>query len=213
VNDFVEECRSEWKRLGVADAVANEMAADLAADLEEAEAEGVSAEEVLGSGSFDPHSFAAAWAAERGVIRRPVRSARALTRESRLATAIGTLALVIAIVGAVLVIVDARSDPERLTLASFVDVPRAVVWAAPSAVRAPAPPPGAFTFDAEGRVIMLPLPAAPGDRIVAADESGVDSRTVGLILLIVGCAGVVGSTLFLLWVAPRLRTNQPSDVM
>jgi hypothetical protein len=36
VTEFVDECRSEWKRLGVPDAVANEMAADLAADLQEA---------------------------------------------------------------------------------------------------------------------------------------------------------------------------------
>jgi hypothetical protein len=43
------------------------MAADLEADLKEAEAEGASAEEVLGSGAFDPRSFAASWAAERGV--------------------------------------------------------------------------------------------------------------------------------------------------
>ena len=48
MNEFVEECRREWRRLGVPDPVANEMAADLAADLEEAEAEGCSAEEVLG---------------------------------------------------------------------------------------------------------------------------------------------------------------------
>jgi hypothetical protein len=68
VTDFVEQCRREWKRLRVPDAVANEMAADLAADLTEAEAEGVSAEEVLGSGAFDPRSFADTWAAERGVI-------------------------------------------------------------------------------------------------------------------------------------------------
>jgi hypothetical protein len=68
VTDFVEQCRREWKRLRVPDAVANEMAADLAADLTEADAEGVSPEEVLGSSAFDPRSFADAWAAERGVI-------------------------------------------------------------------------------------------------------------------------------------------------
>ena len=33
MSQFVEECRREWKRLGVPDPVANEMAADLAADL------------------------------------------------------------------------------------------------------------------------------------------------------------------------------------
>jgi amino acid transporter len=71
MSDFVERCRREWQRLHVPDPVAEEMAADLAADLNEAEAEGISAEEVLGSSVFDPPSFAAAWAAERGVIPPP----------------------------------------------------------------------------------------------------------------------------------------------
>jgi hypothetical protein len=71
VNEFVEECRQEWKRLHVPDPVANEMAADLEADLKEAEAEGASPEEVLGSGAFDARSFAASWAAERGVAQPP----------------------------------------------------------------------------------------------------------------------------------------------
>jgi hypothetical protein len=69
VSEFVEECRREWKRLHVPDPIANEMAADREADLKEAEAEGASAEEVLGSGAFDPRSFAASWAAERGVAQ------------------------------------------------------------------------------------------------------------------------------------------------
>lgn len=71
MNPFVEECRREWRRLRVPDAVAEEMAVDLAADLREGEAEGISAEEVLGSGAFDPRSFAASWAAARGVIPSP----------------------------------------------------------------------------------------------------------------------------------------------
>jgi hypothetical protein len=40
---FVEECRREWKRLGVPDLLAEEMATELEADLAEAEADGVSA--------------------------------------------------------------------------------------------------------------------------------------------------------------------------
>jgi hypothetical protein len=71
MNDFVEQCRSEWRRLGVPDRLATEMAADLASDLADAEAEGVSAEEFLGSSARDPSSFAAAWAAERGIIPEP----------------------------------------------------------------------------------------------------------------------------------------------
>ena len=71
MSDFVEQCRQEWKRLGVPDPLAEEMAADLAADLGEAEAEGVSGEEFLGSSIFDPRSFAASWADERGIIPAP----------------------------------------------------------------------------------------------------------------------------------------------
>jgi hypothetical protein len=71
VIEFIEECRREWKRLGVPDPIANEMAADLTADIEEAEAEGGSAEDVLGDSVFDPRRFAAAWAGERGVTAPP----------------------------------------------------------------------------------------------------------------------------------------------
>ncbi len=77
MSDFVDQCRREWKRLRVPDPVAEEMAADLAADLREAEADGVSAEELLGSSVFDPRSFAASWAAERGVIPGAPRRATA----------------------------------------------------------------------------------------------------------------------------------------
>jgi len=69
--DFVEECRREWKRLGVPDPIANEMATDLTIDIEEAEAEGGSAEDVLGNSLFDPRRFAAAWASARGVTAPP----------------------------------------------------------------------------------------------------------------------------------------------
>ena len=71
MSDFVEQCRQEWKRLGVPEPLAEEMASDLASDLREAEADGVSAEELLGSSAFDPRSFAATWAAERGIIPQP----------------------------------------------------------------------------------------------------------------------------------------------
>jgi hypothetical protein len=68
MSEFVDQCRAEWRRLGVPDAITNEMAADLAADLDEAAADGVSAEEVLGTAAFDPRGFAASWARERGVV-------------------------------------------------------------------------------------------------------------------------------------------------
>jgi hypothetical protein len=66
---FVDECRQEWKRLGVPDLLAEEMAAELEADLAEAEADGVSATEMLGES--DPRRFAAAWARERGLVAPP----------------------------------------------------------------------------------------------------------------------------------------------
>ena len=97
MSDFVEQCRSEWKRLAVPDPLAEEMAADLASDLRDAEAEGVSAEEYLGSSVFDPRSFAASWAAERGVI--PVPPSRGNARRRPLIfvvfTALAGIALVV----------------------------------------------------------------------------------------------------------------------
>ena len=66
---FVEECRKEWKRLGVPDLLADEMAADLEADLVEAQADGVSTTEMLGES--DPRRFAATWARERGLVSDP----------------------------------------------------------------------------------------------------------------------------------------------
>jgi hypothetical protein len=102
VSDFVGQCRREWKRLRVPDPIAEEMAADLAADLREAEADGVSAEELLGSSVFDPRSFAASWAAERGIIpqtprqetgsRKPL-ALVALVTVSAIALIVGALAL------------------------------------------------------------------------------------------------------------------------
>jgi hypothetical protein len=67
MSSFVDVCRKEWVRLGVPDVEANEMAADLEADLAEARSDGASPEEVLGNGYFDAKSFAASWAMARGV--------------------------------------------------------------------------------------------------------------------------------------------------
>jgi hypothetical protein len=196
VNKFVEECRSEWKRLGVPDSVANEMAADLAADLEEAEAEGASAEDVLGSGAFDPRSFAAAWAAERGVIPRPRQSGHELPRRSRMVAAIGVFAL-IAVIGGMLVIVAAPSGPTRLALTAL-DGPQLPRPPGRAVLRLAPPPPRDLI--GPGDLIVT----VPPTRIVAVDinDSGVDTRTVGWVLLTVGIAGVVPLTMFWLWVGP-----------
>jgi hypothetical protein len=71
MSDFVQQCRAEWTRLGVPGAPVEEMAAELASDLGEAESEGLSAEEVLGRDASDPRAFAASWAAERGIVPEP----------------------------------------------------------------------------------------------------------------------------------------------
>jgi len=101
VKRFVKECRREWKRLRVPDSVANEMAADLTSDLAEAEAEGASIEDVLGSSAFDPRSFAASWAAERGVSQPPTAPAGSPPRWWPLAA---IAAIAVALVGALMVI-------------------------------------------------------------------------------------------------------------
>lgn len=66
---YVEECRQEWRRLGVPDLLAEEMATELESDLAEAQADGVSATEMLGES--DPRRFAATWASERGLVAEP----------------------------------------------------------------------------------------------------------------------------------------------
>jgi hypothetical protein len=113
VNDFVDKCRREWRRLRVPEAVANEMAADIEADLAEAEGEGATPEEVLGNGVFDPRSFAASWAAERGVIPAPSTDMRRPKRPFILG-AIAAL-VVIAVTGAALAIF-ARSGSVAIVL-------------------------------------------------------------------------------------------------
>jgi hypothetical protein len=90
MSGFVDECRKEWSSLGVPEAEANEMAADLEADLAEAKAEGVSPEEVLGNGYFDPRSFAASWAASRGFVR-PTKPTRGTIQVRTLALALGAV--------------------------------------------------------------------------------------------------------------------------
>lgn len=97
MSDFVEQCRQEWRRLGVPDPLAEEMAADLATDLGEAEAEGVSAEELLGSSAFDPKAFAGSWAAARGIIPAAVTQGRKRRRPLALVAFTGLAATVLVV--------------------------------------------------------------------------------------------------------------------
>jgi hypothetical protein len=186
VSEFVEECRREWRRLGVADAVANEMAADLAADLQEAEAEGASAEEVLGSGAFDPRAFAASWARERGVIQPQPPAPTGAVRGDRSAKRPVVLAAVafVAIVGAALVLSVHRSGVVRQVVAAPFS----------RALGAPVGPPG------------LEIRPAPLAGVLALHVNGPDETLHGiaLILLVLGVAGLLLAALH--W-SPRRRLD------
>jgi hypothetical protein len=118
MSDFVEQCLREWRRLRVPDPLAEEMAEDLASDLSEAEAEGVSAEEFLGSSIFDPSSFAASWAAERGIVPVPPGRRNARYRPFVL-VAFTALAAITVIVSALLL---ATGEP-KLSLATSRTTP------------------------------------------------------------------------------------------
>jgi len=186
VSQFVEECRREWKRLGVPDPVANEMAADLEADLQEAEAEGASAEEVLGSSAFDPQAFAASWAAERGVIQpAPVTGIRS-RRRSRMPAAISVFAL-IAIIGAVLAIGASSSGRTRLALAP--------PFAAPG-----------LRLEVPRWRLVTPAPPPTSAQVLAVDVNGsrADLRPIGLLLLVIVFVGIILSMLYWSpWANPR----------
>jgi hypothetical protein len=103
MNDFVQQCLREWRRIGVPDAIANEMAADLDADLRDAAAEGVAPEEVLGNGIFDAPSFARSWAHARGVI--PPARVPAVRHDVRRAVAVALAGLAVLGVGLLAVVV------------------------------------------------------------------------------------------------------------
>ena len=184
MSEFVDECRREWRRLGVPDPVANEMAADLTADLDEAEAEGGSPEDVLGNSAFDPRRFAAAWAAARGVTGAPMPERQPLWRTPvtiAMAVLLGAL-----ILGAGLALLVGRGSSS-------------IAFATRRIVAVPAP----FHLFAPGpnRVV----PGSPGRGFVENGVAGVDIHPFVFLLFIVG---VVGLGLFALlywsvWSRPR----------
>ncbi len=172
MSEFVEECRREWRRLGVPDAIANEMAADLTADLDEAEAEGGSPEDVLGNSAFDPRRFAAAWAVARGVTGLPTSDPPRTSdapRNWRLPVAIAlTILLGLITIGAGSTLL-VGSGGQSIAVA----VHRAVVGSGSIRIFAPRGP------------IGVPGPPFVGSRITA-----VDIRPLALLLLIVGVVGL-----------------------
>jgi hypothetical protein len=198
VNQFIEECRREWKRLRVPDQVANDMAADLAADLKEAEAEGASAEEVLGSGATDPRSFAASWAAERGVIP-PARGTARLRRRSLVLAAIAALTVIAAIGAALVLFASPHSAP---TVATAVP-PEFAASRAPARIAALRVPPPPIFAAPRAPVAVWIKPDGRGVVLAQAKGSGVEVNEVGSILLSVGIVGIILSLLFGLWSSRR----------
>jgi hypothetical protein len=205
----MKECRREWRRLRVPDAIANEMAADLEADLREAESEGASAEDVLGSGVFDARSFAASWAAERGVIPAP-RSKRGLFGRSPLLAAIVALAMIAALGGG-MVIASRVGAPGSVTLAAgppFATGPLLQPCFRPflppaDKVIPPCPPP----WERIGRTIVG-RPPLESVRAAFVRFPGSRLDTIGGILLTVGLIGII--VLMLIGWAFRQRWSIPA---
>jgi hypothetical protein len=175
VNEFVEECRREWKRLGVPGPAANEMAADLEADLAEAAADGASPEEVLGTGAFDARSFAANWAAERGLV-----PAAQVTRR-RIPVALAAF-VALALVGLLLVLATPR---RTVRVAVPGAVPRVAVLPAPRLRQRHLLP----------RLRVFPLRRAQVIAVTGGGRSPV--WWVGLAALVVGAVGAIWSTVVL----------------
>jgi hypothetical protein len=173
MTSFVNDCRKEWSRLGVPEAEANEMAADLEADLAEAKADGVSPEEVLGNGYFDPRSFAASWASSRGFVR-PSRPARDTIQVRTLVLALGAVAAA-AFVALGLALLFGTPVINRNVSAA----------ATPFAKQFHRPPvPSIFTNPNGGHAVFFG-PATPPSL-----------QAAGLVLLLVGLAGL-GAVLWL----------------
>jgi hypothetical protein len=176
-NTFVEDCRREWKRLGVPEQVAEEMATELRTDLAEAAADGVAPEELLGKSAFDARGFAASWAAERGVSAKAPPKASQL--RGRLAFLAVLIAAAIAIAGGVL-LASASTSPRaaRVALGSpFFVPPRTVAVTYVNGVVSVKGP----TWG------VIPYPAVSG--------TGSGKRTAGLILLSIGLASLILASL------------------
>lgn len=185
MNDFVEECRREWKRLGVPDPVANEMAADLAADLQEAEAEGGSPEDVLGNSAFDPRRFAASWAVARGVTSPRAAEERPSRWRPGVAIALTALGLLTILAGLALMV--GRSS-QSVGIAT-----RHIVGGSGPVRVLPFGP---------GRIV--PGPLGP---FIGAQVSGIGFHLVALVLLLVGVVGValLVALYWWPWAGPRRR--------
>ncbi|MGD0394792.1 MAG: hypothetical protein ABSC41_19375 [Acidimicrobiales bacterium] len=171
MSEFVDECRREWRRLGVPDPVANEMAADLTADLEEAEAEGGSPEDVLGNSAFDPRRFAAAWAVARGVTAPPAPERRLFWRLP-VAIALTALLALLTVVAGVALLVGYHSS-------SFAYAVQHVA-AVPGSNRIIVPRPG-----------RMVIPGALSPPFTGRRMAEVGADLFAWVLFIVGSVGIV----------------------
>jgi hypothetical protein len=134
---FVEECRREWERLGVPQLLADEMATELETDLAEAEADGVSAAEMLGES--DPRRFAATWASERGLVSGPVSEPAPQKRRRRIWPWVVAFVFVVLVLGWLALQswgTGHASAPVQLRPARIVTVPNLVGMSACKAVQA-----------------------------------------------------------------------------
>ena len=174
---FVDDCRREWKRLRVPDAVANEMAAELTADLEEAALEGASPEDVLGYAVFDARAFAAQWAEERGVVG-PEPAPRRRLVPLAFVIALG-LFLVITVAGVALLVDGGHFASARVAVGTNFPAPRIRKLLVP-------PPSRPFARGERPRVFIL-----PGARRVQLTALPPPPATAGLVFLGVGLGGIV----------------------
>jgi len=130
VNEFITACRKEWKRLGVPDLVADEMAADLDVDLGEARAEGFSIVAVLGPAAIDPRSFAAEWASARGIVPAADAQETRLEKLRRFPSRAGLRLPLIA--SGVAVVIGALIATQRPTWRQFLGLPHLRFMGSPS---------------------------------------------------------------------------------
>ena len=165
---YVEECRQEWRRLGVPDLLAEEMATELESDLAEAQADGVSATEILGES--DPRRFAATWARERGLVAEPAPPQKKRRRWILITVGLVVLflvAVVVAIVGlfaAASVSVQTTVSPPQAQTVPSVLVPNFVGLTACHAKRIAEETPGLkvrpFSAGRCSAVVIAQTPAA-----------------------------------------------------
>jgi hypothetical protein len=193
VSEFVDECRREWKRLGVADHLADEMAAELSADLDEAEAEGASAADVLGSSAVDPPSLAASWALERGVI--PPRATEPVFRGHRLALTLVTLGF-LAVIGGAAAILASETGPRGAHWVSLSPAGSAQIWVSDAVSHQPI-----SQQPTRQRVVLAP------DLLESLPPAGDNIDPIAWTLLAVGVVGVISA--LLLWTAWR-RSRPPA---